>query len=250
MGQMIEFTSNGGTAEGYVAGDSGPGVLVIQEWWGLNDHIKSIVDRFAAEGFVALAPDLYHGKTTAEPDGAGKLMMAMNIDEASKDMSGAIDELQKRSGRTKVGAIGFCMGGGLALVVACKRPDAVAATAPFYGLIPWEGAQPDWSAMAATVEGHYAADDHSFPPDKAEELQTKLRSLGKDATLFVYPEVDHARESPVDLYGFEAEVDFPLGENERIRLYVETYNDVPKIAQRQDPWFLIARQDYNGGQEV
>lgn len=65
-----------------------------------------------------------------------------------------------------------------------------------------------------------------------------------------YPEVDHARESPVDLYGFEAEVDFPLGENERIRLYVETYNDVPKIAQRQDPWFLIARQDYNGGQEV
>jgi len=133
-----------------------------------------------------------NGKTTAEPDGAGKLMMAMNIDEASKDMSGAIDELQKRSGRTKVGAIGFCMGGGLALVVACKRPDAVAATAPFYGLIPWESAQPDWSAMAAKVEGHYAADDHSFPPDKAEELQTKLRSLGKDATLFVYPEVDHA----------------------------------------------------------
>ncbi len=192
MGQMIEFASNGGKAEGYVAGDNGPGVLVIQEWWGLNDHIKSIVDRFAAEGFVALAPDLYHGKKTTEPDGAGKLMMAMNIDEASKDMSGAIDELQKRSGRTKVGAIGFCMGGGLALVVTCKRPDAVAAAAPFYGLIPWESTQPDWSAMTAKVEGHYAADDHSFPPDKAEELQTKLRSLGKDATLFVYPEVDHA----------------------------------------------------------
>jgi len=192
MGQMIEFRSNGGTAQGYLAGDSGPGVLVIQEWWGLNDHIKSIVDRFAAEGFVALAPDLYHGETTTEPDGAGKLMMAMNINEASKEMSGAIDELQRRTGRTKVGVIGFCMGGGLALVVTAKRPDAIAASAPFYGLIPWEGAQPDWSAVTAKIEGHYAADDEYFTPENAEALQTQLRALGKDATLLVYPEVDHA----------------------------------------------------------
>jgi carboxymethylenebutenolidase len=192
MGEMIEFRSNGGTAQGYVAGESGPGVLVIQEWWGLNDHIKDIVERFAAAGFVALAPDLYHGQITTEPDGAGKLMMALNIDEAGKDMSGAIDELQRRTGRTKVGVVGFCMGGGLALVVSCKRPDAVAAVAPFYGLIPWESAQPDWSALAAKVEGHYAADDHFFTPADAEALQTKLRALGKDATLLVYPEVDHA----------------------------------------------------------
>jgi len=189
---MIEFASNGGTAQGYLAGESGPGVLVIQEWWGLNDHIKSIADRFAAEGFVALAPDLYHGETTTEPDGAGKLMMAMNINEASKDMSGAVDELQRRTGRTKVGVIGFCMGGGLALVVTAKRPDAIAASAPFYGLIPWEGAQPDWSAVAAKIEGHYAAGDEYFTPENAEALQTQLRALGKDATLLVYPEVDHA----------------------------------------------------------
>ena len=192
MGEMIEFRSNGGTAQGYVAGDSGPGVLVIQEWWGLNDHIKDVVERFAAVGFVALAPDLYHGQITTEPDGAGKLMMALNIDEAGKDMSGAIDELQRRTGRSKVGVVGFCMGGGLALVVSCKRPDAVAAVAPFYGLIPWESAQPDWSALAAKVEGHYAADDHFFTPADAEALQATLRSLGKDATLLVYPEVDHA----------------------------------------------------------
>ncbi|MCU1392789.1 MAG: Carboxymethylenebutenolidase [Ilumatobacteraceae bacterium] len=192
MAEMIEFASNGGTAQGYLAGDSGPGVLVIQEWWGLNAHIKDIADRFAAAGFTALAPDLYHGQVTTEPDGAGKLMMSMNIDEASKDMSGAIDELQRRTGRTKVGVIGFCMGGGLALVVSCKRPDAVAAVAPFYGLIPWAGAQPDWTKLAAKVEGHYAADDHSFPPPAVEALQAELRGLGKDATLFVYPEVDHA----------------------------------------------------------
>ena len=192
MGQMITFKSNGGTCEGYLAGDSGPGVLVIQEWWGLNDHIKDIVDRFAAEGFVALAPDLYHGETTTEPDGAGKLMMALNIGEASKDMSGAIDELQSRTGSAKVGVVGFCMGGGLALVVACNRPDAVAACAPFYGLIPWESAQPDWSRLEAKVEGHYARDDHFFTPEAAEALQQQLRDLGKDAKLLIYNECDHA----------------------------------------------------------
>jgi carboxymethylenebutenolidase len=208
MGEMIEFKSNGATAQGYVAGDGGPGVLVIQEWWGLNDHIKDIVERFAAAGFVALAPDLYHGKVTTEPDGAGKLMMALNIEQAGKDMSGAIDELQRRTGRSKVGVVGFCMGGGLALVVSCQRPDAVAAVAPFYGLIPWETAQPDWSALAAKVEGHYAADDHFFTPSDADTLQTTLRSLGKDATLHVYPGVDHAffNDTRPEVYSPEAAV--------------------------------------------
>ena len=192
MGELITFTSNGGTCEGYLAGDSGPGVVVIQEWWGLNDHIKDIVDRVAAAGFVALAPDLYHGASATEPDGAGKLMMGLNVGEAAKDMSGAIDLLQQRTGSAKVGAVGFCMGGGLALVAACHRPDAVAAVAPFYGLIPWASAQPDWSALAAKVEGHYAADDAFFTPDNAAALQAQLRDLGKDATLHVYAGCDHA----------------------------------------------------------
>jgi carboxymethylenebutenolidase len=192
MGELITFTSNGGTCEGYLAGDSGPGVVVIQEWWGLNDHIKDIVDRVAAAGFVALAPDLYHGASAAEPDGAGKLMMGLNVGEAAKDMSGAIDLLQQRTGSAKVGVVGFCMGGGLALVAACRRPDAVAAVAPFYGLIPWASAQPDWSALVAKVEGHYAADDAFFTPDNAAALQAQLRDLGKDATLHVYAGCDHA----------------------------------------------------------
>src|SRR4030095_11162978 len=90
-GQMVEFTSNGGTANGYLAtpaSDKGPGVIVIQEWWGLVPHIKSVADRFAAEGFVALAPDLYHGKLAKSPDEAGKLMMTMRIDGAEKDLAG------------------------------------------------------------------------------------------------------------------------------------------------------------------
>src|SRR5688500_6801137 len=149
MGQIIEFPSNGGTGSGYLAGNSGPGLVVIQEWWGLNDNIKDIVERFAAVGFTALAPDLYRGEVSTEPDDAGKKMMALNIEQAAKDMSGAIEEVRRRSGQPegKVGVTGFCMGGGLALLLATQRPDAVAACAPFYGVIPWPAAQPDWSKM-------------------------------------------------------------------------------------------------------
>ena len=96
MGQIIEFQSNGGTASGYLAEPptgSGIPLVVIQEWWGLVPHITDVCDRFAAEGFLALAPDLYHGETTTEPDEAGKLMMALNMAQAAKDLSGAVDEV-------------------------------------------------------------------------------------------------------------------------------------------------------------
>ncbi len=195
MGEMVEFPSNGGTATGYLAmpeGDRGPGVLVIQEWWGLVPHIKDVADRFAAEGFVALAPDLYHGATTSEPDEAGKLMMAMNMEQAAKDLSGAVTLLQERSGHDAVGVVGFCMGGGLALVTGTLRPDAVKAVVPFYGLIPWPSAQPDWSKLDAAVLGHYAALDGFFTPEKAQELEDTLKAAGKDVEIIVYPDVDHA----------------------------------------------------------
>ena len=167
-------------------------MIVLQEWWGLVPHIKDVADRFAAEGFTALAPDLYSGRSSTEPDEAGKLMMSLNLAQAAKDLSGAVDLLQERTGRTKVGVAGFCMGGGLSLVLACQRPDAVAAAAPFYGVIPWANAQPDWAAMTATVEGHYAELDGFFTPEAAHALQSTLRGLGKTATLHVYPGTDHA----------------------------------------------------------
>jgi len=192
MGDMVTFRSNGGSAQGYLADGGGPGVIVIQEWWGLVPHITDVADRLAAEGFTALAPDLYHGRASTEPDEAGKLMMALNLAQAAKDLSGAVDVLQERTGRNQVGVVGFCMGGGLALVLACQRPDAVAAAAPFYGVIPWESAQPDWSALAATVEGHYAELDGFFTPAAAHDLEATLQGLGKTATLHVYPGVDHA----------------------------------------------------------
>ena len=177
MGEIIEFPSNGGADQGYLAvpaSGSGPGVVVIQEWWGLVDHIKDVCDRFAEAGFVALAPDLYHGRSTTEPDEAAKAMMALRMEQAARDMSGAVDEVQRRSSGNAVGVIGFCMGGGLALVLATQRPDAVKAVVPCYGLIPWPDARPDYSALSARVQGHYAENDEYFSPENAHQLADEL----------------------------------------------------------------------------
>ncbi len=205
MGEMVTFKSNGHTCDGYLAG-SGPGVLVIQEWWGLVPHITDVVDRFAAAGFTALAPDLYHGSSSTEPDGAGKLMMALNLDQAGKDLSGAITLLQERSGSPKVGVVGYCMGGGLALVVASQRPDAVAAVAPYYGVIPWATAQPDWAAISATIVGEYAEHDDFAGPEATRALEAKLRDLGKDVTMHIHAGTHHAffNDARPEVYSAEA----------------------------------------------
>jgi carboxymethylenebutenolidase len=196
MGDIIEFASNGGTDQGYLAtpgdGGTGPGVIVIQEWWGLVPHIKNVADRFAREGFVALAPDLYHGKVASEPDEAGKAMMALSQEQAAKDLSGAVDELLKRCNTSKVGVIGFCMGGGLALTLATQRPDVVSACVPFYGVIHPQAPEPDWAAMTAAVQGHYAENDDFAGPKAVAGLESKLTGLGKDVEFFIYPGTEHA----------------------------------------------------------
>jgi len=199
MGELVEFPSNGHDAGGYLAvpaSGSGPGVIVIQEWWGLVDHIKDLCDRFAAQGFTALAPDLYHGVavSNSEPDEAGKLLMTLNLEQAARDMSGAVDFLcqQPTVAADRVGVVGFCMGGGLALMLATQRPDAIGACVPFYGIIPWEHANPDWSKLDGRVLGHFAENDGMFTPDKARELEAQLQGLGKDVEFIVHPGVDHA----------------------------------------------------------
>jgi carboxymethylenebutenolidase len=213
MGEIIEFASNGKTATGYLAvpsqgPESGPGIIVIQEWWGLVDQIKRTCDRFAEVGFTALAPDLYHGTAVplTEPDEAGKEMMALKMDVTAKDLSGAVDELVRRTGRGEVGVIGFCMGGGLALVLATQRPDAVKAVVPAYGLIPWPDAQPDYSKMTAAVFGHIGADDDYFTPEATRELEKQLHDLGKQAEFHFYEGAGHAffNEDRPDAYNAEA----------------------------------------------
>ena len=192
-GQMVEFASNGGTDTGYMvvpASGKGPGVIVIQEWWGLVPHIKHICDRFAAEGYVALAPDLYHGKSTTSPDEAGKLMMTMQIDQAEKDLRGASTFLLNHEATTasKVGTVGFCMGGALSLFAATKNSQ-VGACVIFYGGHP--NVKPDLPNLQAPVLGLYAERDGFVTPESVHELERKLKELGKAAEMHIYPGVDH-----------------------------------------------------------
>ena len=191
--QMVEFPNNGGTTSGYLAipdAGKGPGVIVIQEWWGLVPHIKDVCDRFAAEGFVALAPDLYHGKSTTSPDEAGKLMMALRIDETEKDLRGAITFLldHEATAGEKVGTVGFCMGGALSLYTATKNSQ-VGACVVFYGGHP--NVKPDLPNLQAPVLGLYAERDGFVTPDLVHELERRLTELGKTTEMHIYPDADH-----------------------------------------------------------
>ncbi|HZD66952.1 MAG TPA: dienelactone hydrolase family protein [Acidimicrobiales bacterium] len=209
MGELITFASNGEAGRGYLAtppSGGGPGVVVIQEWWGLVPHIKDVCDRLAGEGFVALAPDLYQGATPSEPDEAQKAMMAMRLDQAAKDMSGAVDEVARRSSGQGVGVVGFCMGGGLALVLACQRPDQVVATVPYYGVVPWPDLQPDYPALRGAVQGHYASHDEAADPETVRSLEDELKGLGKEVSFFIYPDTRHGffNDSRLDQYAPDA----------------------------------------------
>jgi len=211
MGEMVQFPFAGGNTGGYLATPkqgSGPSVIVIQEWWGLLDHIKDVCDRFAEEGFVALAPDLYHGKSTKSPDEAGKLMMAMRIDEAERDLSAAAQYLSTQDSTTseKVGVVGFCMGGALALYTATKNEN-VGACVVFYGGHP--KVKPDLPNLHAPVLGLYGEKDRSIPPDSVRKLESEVKALGKPIEVVIYPGADHAffNDTRPEVYNAEAATD-------------------------------------------
>jgi carboxymethylenebutenolidase len=194
-GSMIEVSGNGEALPAYLAlppSGNGPGVIVIQEWWGLVPHIKSVVDRFAAEGFVALAPDLYHGKASAEPDEAAKLLMEMRIDQAAKDLSGAVDRLlsMPETTGTRVGVVGFCMGGGLAIKLATTRPE-IGAAVSYYGF-PRQDMSWDLGSIRGAVLGHYAEHDDWANPELAQAIERELLDAGVQATFYTYPGTTHA----------------------------------------------------------
>jgi len=213
MGDMVEFPVDGHVGHGYLArhaDGAGIGILVLQEWWGVDRHIKDVCERLAAEGFTALAPDLYEGTTVPhrEVDEASRRAMALDMGRAGQELSGAVDFLLGHPavrGHT-VGVVGFCIGGGLALWLATLRPDVVAAVVPFYGLVPWADAQPDYSRLAAAVEGHYADDDDLAGPPAVEKLQATLTELGKEVKTFLYPGTRHAffNDTRSDVYDEEA----------------------------------------------
>ncbi len=209
-GQMIDT----GTTRAYVAkpaSGNGPGVVVVQEWWGLVPHIKDICDRLAGEGFVALAPDLYHGQS-AEADGkkdfqkAQQLMGALDLAQASKDLTGAITALKSQGIRgTKVGTVGFCMGGKLALVAATLSSD-VGACADFYGGGP---AQPDYSKLQGPVLMMCGDQDRMAGPDPLGKERDAIKTAGQQVELVVYPGCDHGfmNDTRPEVYNVEAAKD-------------------------------------------
>jgi carboxymethylenebutenolidase len=202
--QNVTFPSNGDHAHGYLAvpeSGSGPGVIVIQEWWGLTDHIASIADRLAAEGFVALAPDLYGGTTTHDADEAGKLMSELSTEQAAKDLSGAVDFLITHDAVTgpSIGAIGFCMGGGFVLMLAAQQGMKINAAVPFYGV---GSAVPDqFAELTAAIQGHYGEQDEFFPVDQARAQADQIRNeSGTEVEYFYYP-AGHAFHNDENLLG-------------------------------------------------
>jgi carboxymethylenebutenolidase len=193
MGAEIEFKRpDGGDAKGYLAnaasGDA-PGVVVIQEWWGLAEQIKAMVDRFALAGFDALAPDLYKGVVVPYHDAerAGKEMQSLNfIDATEQTVRGAVQYL-KRNG-AKVGIAGYCMGGAVAVIASAKIPELTAAVS-FYGLPPEQAVKA--ADVKIPLQGHFANKDDYITPKAVDDFEKALKAAGKDAEFFRY-DADHA----------------------------------------------------------
>jgi carboxymethylenebutenolidase len=195
MRDRVEFPSNGHTCQGYFAAPEsgkGPAVVVIQEWWGLVEHIEDLVNRFAAAGFVAIAPDLYHGQTTKSPDDATKLLMELDVERAAKEIAGAGKYLLGRPecSSAKYGVVGFCMGGALAQYAATNDPANVGAAVSFYG--GFKQLTPKWEELQAPILLIYGEDDKGVPAETGRALHAKLEKLGKNAELVVYPNANHA----------------------------------------------------------
>ncbi|MDQ2838189.1 MAG: dienelactone hydrolase family protein [Actinomycetota bacterium] len=207
--QNTTFASNGSQAHGYLAlppGGSGPGIIVIQEWWGLTDHIVDITNRFAAAGFVALAPDLFGGKTTHDSDEAGKLMSELPAEQAARDLAGAVDFLLAHEAvtSTKVGAVGFCMGGGFVLMLAAQQGDRISAAVPFYGV--GQGVPDQYAGVTAAVQGHYGEQDEFYPASAARAQEQQIRDESAAEVEFFYYPAGHAFHNDENLLGtYDAE---------------------------------------------
>jgi carboxymethylenebutenolidase len=208
MATRIDFQAkSGAAASGELALPEGsgkaPALVLVQEWWGVNDHIRSLADRFAKAGFVTLAPDLYHGKTTKDAGEAGQLMQALDGMRAMDDLAGASGYLAAHPrSNGKVGIVGFCMGGAYTLAAASNIPS-FAAAAPFYGLPPAERLDP--AKMKAPILAHVATRDGWVSPPKMQEIAEKVNAHGGAMKVEVY-EADHAfmNDTRPEVYAPEA----------------------------------------------
>ncbi|XXT19995.1 dienelactone hydrolase family protein [Sorangium sp. So ce429] len=193
MSEKVSFAAkDGSAATGEIVwpkqGGRSPAVVLIQEWWGLNDHIRSLLDRLGAAGFVALAPDLYHGKITVDATEANRLMTELDKPRALDEIAGAVRFLSAHErSNGKVGVMGFCMGGALSFAAAATIPE-LAAVVPFYGV---PSPAPDYSRVKAPILAHFAARDGWATPAAAEAIRKELAARGQSMELHVY-DADHA----------------------------------------------------------
>ncbi|MBK9062371.1 MAG: dienelactone hydrolase family protein [Acidobacteria bacterium] len=211
MGEKVNVTLNGQKVDGWLAkpaSGKGPAVVVIQEWWGLVPHVKDVTERFAKEGFVAFAPDLYHGKTTTSPDEAGRLLMELDVERAGREIAGAGAFLLQRAecASKKFGIVGFCMGGALAQYAATSNPN-VGAAVSFYG--GFKKCPLDWKHLASPLLLLYGGKDTGVPASDAKPLEEKLKAMDKDVEAVVYPDCGHAffNDSRANVYDPKASVD-------------------------------------------
>lgn len=208
--QNVSFPSKGQTAHGYLAlpdDGNGPGVIVIQEWWGLTDHIRDVADRLAAEGFVALAPDLMGGWITHDGTEAAQMMSDLPAETGADLLAGAVEYLLALDAVTshKVGTIGFCMGGGFVLALAAQQGEKIAAAVPFYGV--GQGVPESYTGVSASIQGHYAEHDAFYPVEQARAQEQQIRQeSGADVTFYYYDAAHafHNDENPAGNYRKEA----------------------------------------------
>jgi carboxymethylenebutenolidase len=201
--QNVTFPSNGGTAHGYLAeppSGGGPGLIVIQEWWGLDDSVAETADRFAAAGFVALAPDLYGGRVTHDEDEAMSLMQQLVPGDAVRDLSGAVDYLLAQPSVTgqAVGVVGFCLGGGFVLRLAAHAGEKIAAAVVFYGAV---SSDEDLTGIQAAVQGHFGERDEGIPAEAVREMIERLQATAKVPVDVHFYDAGHAFFNDHDLIG-------------------------------------------------
>jgi carboxymethylenebutenolidase len=209
-GRMISYPSGSETVQAYLAIPAGaseaakkPAMVVIHEWWGLNDWTKKKADEFAQKGYFALAPDLYRGKVATDADTAHQLMRGMPDDRALRDMRGAVAYLKGRPDvdEPHVGAVGWCMGGGLALNLALAEPT-LAGTVIYYGHLVTEPAT--IASLKVPLLGNFGGQDQGIPPESVKEFEAAAKKAGKNVDFKVYPDAGHAFASSADPKVFRA----------------------------------------------
>ena len=207
-GKMMTYASGSETVSAYVALPEGagrkPAIIVIQEWWGLNEFVKRKADELAKKGYVAFAPDLYRGKVATDPDTAHQLMRGMPEDRAMRDLTSAFDYLRSRDDvdAARIGSVGWCMGGGYSLALALARPKLAGAVV-YYGRLVTDDEK--IKSLAPPLLGNFGGQDQGIPPETVREFARKAKTLGKNVDFKIYPEAGHAFASANDPKVFRAD---------------------------------------------